>query len=170
MAGRSFTLFELLRVKNRKQTPSIKQMFTILEPKTFPIATPMLSCPITEKIDTQSSGKDVEKATNMNPTVVFLKPVISATLTELVIVQSLALYKASSEATRINTLPNGPHPSNKTASPFLLIPSETVLKTFLATPPLSFYIKANLQQSLKNETRFSLEKTKKLRRNFKNNA
>jgi hypothetical protein len=61
----------------------------------------------------------------MNPTVVFPKPVMSATFTELVIVQSLALYKTSSEATRINALPSGPHSSNKVGSPlFLLIPFE----------------------------------------------
>jgi hypothetical protein len=166
MAGRSFTLFELFRVKIRRQVPSIRQMFTMFEPRTFPMATPMLSCPITEKIDTHSSGKDVEKATNMNPIVVFPKPVISATFTELVIVQSLALYKASSEATRINALPNGPHPSNIAASPFLLIPSKTVLKTFLATPPLPFYIEANLQQSLKKATRFFIRKNQKIEEKF----
>jgi hypothetical protein len=111
-------------------------MFTMFEPKTFPMATPILSCPIAAKMDTQSSGKDVENATRMNPIVVFPKPVMSATFTELVIVQSLDLYKASSEATRINALPNDPHSSNKAGSLFLLIPFETVLKTFLAMSPL----------------------------------
>jgi hypothetical protein len=43
-----------------------------------------------EKTDTKSSGKDVENATKMNPTVVLPKPVMPATLTELLIVALLA--------------------------------------------------------------------------------
>jgi hypothetical protein len=82
------------------------------------MATPIAPCPIAAKMDTQSSGRDVEKATKINPTVVFPKPVISATLTEFVIVQSLALFRASNEAKRISALPNGPHSSNKAS--FLL--------------------------------------------------
>lgn len=95
-------------------------MFTMFEPKTFPMATPIASCPIAAKIDTESSGKDVEKATKMNPTVVFPKPVMSATLTEFVIVKSLALSRATNDAKRIRTLPNSPHSSNKAGSPFCL--------------------------------------------------
>jgi len=45
----------------RKQTPSIKQMLTMLEPKTFPIDTPTFSGFNTAKMATKSSGKDVEK-------------------------------------------------------------------------------------------------------------
>jgi len=94
----------------------------MFEPNTFPMATPMLSCPIAAKMDTQSSGRDVEKATRMNPTVVFPKPVISATLTEFLIVQSLDLSKKSKESRRIATLPNSPSSSNNSANTFLLIP------------------------------------------------
>jgi len=94
---------------------------------------------------------------------------MSATFTELVIVQSLALYKASNEAARISVLPNGPHSSNKAASPFLLIPSETVLKTFLAKPQSRFYIRANSQQPLKTRL-FLLEKPKDEGEIYKNNA
>ncbi len=84
----------------------------MFEPNTLPIATPMLSCPIAAKIDTQSSGKDVAKATRMKPTVVFPKPVISATLTELVIVQLLALSKKIKDPKRMAALPNSPSSSN----------------------------------------------------------
>jgi hypothetical protein len=83
----------------------------MFEPKTLPMATPMDSCPIAAKMDTESSGKDVAKATKIKPTVVFPKPVMSATLTELVIVQSLALLSISKEARRIKALIN--IPSNK---------------------------------------------------------
>jgi len=48
-------------------------MFTIFEPKAFPTATPMLSV-MAAKIDTESADGDVQKATNINPTVVFFKP------------------------------------------------------------------------------------------------
>ena len=111
MDGRSFALFEFFRATMKKQMPRIRQIFTMFEPKTFPMATPMVSCPIAEKMATESSGKDVEKATRMNPTVVFPKPVMSATLTEFVIVQSLALSKTSNAARRISALIN--RPSNK---------------------------------------------------------
>jgi hypothetical protein len=83
------------------------------------MATPMLAWVMTAKIDTLSSGKDVEKPTKMKPTVVFPKPVISDTLTELFMVKSLALSRMISEARRISALPIKPTASNTVASPFL---------------------------------------------------
>ena len=44
---------------------------------------------------TNNSGRDVEKATRINPTVVLPRPVISAILTEFVMVELLALFKIS---------------------------------------------------------------------------
>jgi len=73
----------------------------------------------------------VEKATKMNPTVVFPNPVMSAILTEFVIVTSLALPRATSDAKRIRALPNRPHSSNNASyAPFRLIQFRTVLKVF----------------------------------------
>ncbi len=57
-------------------------MLTMLEPKTFPIEIPTFSGFNTAKIATKSSGKDVEKATKINPTVVFPNPVALATFIE----------------------------------------------------------------------------------------
>ena len=54
-------------------------MLTMLEPKTFPIDTPTFSGFNTAKMATKSSGRDVEKATKMNPTVVFPNLVTLAT-------------------------------------------------------------------------------------------
>ena len=65
---------------SRKQTPSMRQMLIILEPKTFPIDTPMFVGFNAEKTAMKSSGSDVEKATRMKPTVVFPSPVTLATL------------------------------------------------------------------------------------------
>jgi hypothetical protein len=83
----------------------------------FPIATPILSVKA-EKIDTERAGNDVQKATRINPVVVFPEPVTSATLTALSIVESLALSKTTSATTRINMLMSSP--SNK-ATVHLLI-------------------------------------------------
>jgi hypothetical protein len=102
----------------------------MLEPKTLPMATPMPAWLMTAKIDTLSSGKEVEKPTKIKPTVVFPKPVRSDTLTELFMVKSLALSRMISEARRISTLPINPISSNTVASPFL-IALGTRLKTFL---------------------------------------
>ncbi len=68
-------------------------------------------------METKSSGNDVEKATKINPTVVFPKPAMSATLTELSIVESLALSRISNETRRIAVLPNGPNSSNRGLQP-----------------------------------------------------
>jgi hypothetical protein len=87
-------------------------MFTMFEPKTFPIDTPMVSGFTTENTATNSSGKDVEKATRMNPTVVFPNPVALATFIEWVIVRLLALSKTTNATIRIMTLPSRPNPSS----------------------------------------------------------
>jgi hypothetical protein len=94
------------------------------------MATPMLAWLMTAKMETLSSGKEVEKPTKMKPTVVFPKPVRSDTLTELFMVKLLALSRTISEARRISTLPVNPISSNTVASPFL-IALGTMLKTFL---------------------------------------
>ena len=92
--------------------PSIRQTFTMLEPRTFPIDTPTFSGFNTEKMATKSSGSDVENATRMKPTVVFPSPVTLATFMEWVIVKSLALDKAANAARRMITLPINPNPSS----------------------------------------------------------
>ena len=92
--------------------PSIRQTFTMLEPRTFPIDTPTFSGFNTEKTATKSSGSDVENATRMKPTVVFPSPVTAATFMEWVIVKSLALDKAANAARRMITLPINPNPSS----------------------------------------------------------
>jgi hypothetical protein len=89
----------------------------MLEPKTLPKDTPMLVWLKTAKMDTLSSGKEVEKPTKIKPMVVFPKPVISETLIELFIVTSLALPRTISEAIRISRLPINPVSSNIIASP-----------------------------------------------------
>jgi hypothetical protein len=89
----------------------------MFEPKAFPMATSTVSSPTAEKIDTLSADKDVQKATMIKPVAVFPKPVISAILTELVIVKSLVLSKASNEAMRITVLPKNPSSSNKACLP-----------------------------------------------------
>jgi ribonucleotide monophosphatase NagD (HAD superfamily) len=58
----------------------------MFEPRTFPTATPMAPCPNAAKMDTRSSGNEVENATRTKPMVVLPKPVMLATLTELLIV------------------------------------------------------------------------------------
>jgi hypothetical protein len=61
---------------------------------------------------TNNSGRDVEKATRINPTVVLPSPVMSAILTELVIVELLALPKMSKATTKAIALPISPSCSN----------------------------------------------------------
>jgi hypothetical protein len=61
---------------------------------------------------TKSSGKEVEKATNKNPTLVFPKPVTLAKLTELVIVKLLALIRTTKEMKRTRIFPIIPSCSN----------------------------------------------------------
>jgi hypothetical protein len=72
-------------------------------------------CPAAAKMDTRSSGKEVEKATSINPMVVLPKPVMSATFTELLIVTSLALARTASEPARTSTLPHIPSSSSNKA-------------------------------------------------------
>ncbi len=61
---------------------------------------------------TNSSGKDVVKATRINPMVVFPKPVAPATFTEYLIVTVLAWLRAAKAAIRSNRLPIHPISSN----------------------------------------------------------
>src|SRR4030067_2588031 len=76
--------FEYLKAIRRKQIPRIRLMFTTFETRTFPMDTPTFSGSSTANIATHSSGKDVEKATSMKPTVVFPKPEALATFKEFV--------------------------------------------------------------------------------------
>jgi len=115
MNGISFIVSGFLSVARIIQRPNIKPTLTMLEPNAFPTATPTASPPIAEKMATESSGKDVENATRRKPIVVFPNPVMSATLTELVIVKWLALSSTKSEPSRINALTS--MPSNKASHP-----------------------------------------------------
>jgi hypothetical protein len=68
---------------------------------------------------TESSGKDVEKATSMNPIFVFPKPVMLAMLIELLIAKLLDLIKTANDASRIAIFPIDPSCSNTSCfSPF----------------------------------------------------
>jgi hypothetical protein len=69
---------------------------------------------------TTSSGREVEKATSMNPILVFPKPVTLAKLTELVIAKLLALIKTASEAMRTAMFPILPSCSNTLLVPPLV--------------------------------------------------
>jgi hypothetical protein len=100
--------------------PRTNPIFTMFEPKAFPMATPMVCSPTTEKMDTLSADRDVQKATKIKPVAVLPKPVIPAIVTELVIVKSLVLSRMISEATRISTLPINPNSSSTVASPLLI--------------------------------------------------
>jgi hypothetical protein len=115
--GISFTRSSFFKAAKRRHRPRTKQMFTIFEPKAFPIATSIVSSPTAEKIDTLSADSDVQKATNMKPVAVLPKPVISAILTEFVIVKSLVLSKTTNEAMRITALANDPSSSNNADLP-----------------------------------------------------
>jgi hypothetical protein len=106
-------------------------MFTMFEPKAFPIATSTVSIPATEKMDTLSADREVQKATRMKPVAVFPKPIVSAILIELVIVKSLVLSKTSNEATRITVFPRNPSSSNKAALPRFAYLFRMLLKAFL---------------------------------------
>jgi hypothetical protein len=63
-------------------------------------------------IATNSSGKEVEKATRINPTVAFPKPVAPAIFTECLIVKLLAWFRANKATIRINKLPINPSSPN----------------------------------------------------------
>jgi hypothetical protein len=67
-------------------------------------------------MDTRSSGSEVEKATRMKPMVVLPNPVMSATLTELLIAASLALAKTANAPNSTRTLPHNPSTSSNNAS------------------------------------------------------
>ena len=73
-----------------------------------------------ENKTTTSSGREVEKATSMNPILVFPKPVTLAKLTELVIVQLLALIKTINETTRTVMFPIIPSWSINLLAPSLI--------------------------------------------------
>jgi hypothetical protein len=119
-----FAALELFNDIRITATPTIRQTLTIFDPKTFPMATPPV-CPYDKAaiIETHNSGKDVEKPTKKNPTVVFPNPVILETFTALVIVTWLALFKITNEMNRSTTLAIMSHapdskPSNNTALSF----------------------------------------------------
>jgi hypothetical protein len=73
-----------------------------------------------ENMTTTSSGREVEKATSMNPILVFPKPVTLAKLTELVIAQLLALIKTINEAIRTAMFPIIPSWSINPLAPSLI--------------------------------------------------
>jgi hypothetical protein len=66
----------------------------------LPMETPIFSS-LAPKMTTLSSGRDVAKPTRMKPTVVFPKPVMLESFTELFMVTSLAITTAIIEARRI---------------------------------------------------------------------
>jgi hypothetical protein len=87
-----------------------------------------------ENVTTTSSGREVEKATSMNPILVFPKPVTLAKLTELVIAKLLALIKTASEEMRTAMFPILPSCSNTLLFP-PLIPWKRNYQ-----PNISFYL------------------------------
>ena len=95
----------------KKHTPSTRAMLVMFEPRMLPIETPIFSS-LAPKMTTLSSGRDVAKPTKMKPTVVFPKPVMLETFTELFIVISLAMITVMIEARRMRELPINPSPSN----------------------------------------------------------
>lgn len=101
-----------------KPNPSIKQMFATFDPKTLPTETPIVCGLQIENMATKSSGREVEKATSINPIFVFPMPVALARLIELEIAILLALANTTNEATRIAMLPTIPICSSTFSSPF----------------------------------------------------
>jgi hypothetical protein len=87
-------------------------MLIMFDPKMLPTEMPIVCGFTIANIATKSSGKDVEKATRMNPTFVFPNPVTLAKLTELVIVKLLALIRTTNEAIRTTIFPIIPSCSN----------------------------------------------------------
>jgi hypothetical protein len=67
------------------------------------------------KTDTRSSGSEVEKATSMKPMVALPNPVMSATLTELLIATSLAFANTANAPNSTSTLPHIPSASSNKA-------------------------------------------------------
>ena len=88
--GRNLAFSEYFKAISIKIIPSTRHMFAMFEPRTFPMDTPTFSGSIIANMATNSSGKDVENATRMNPIAVFPKPVALATFTECLIVKRLA--------------------------------------------------------------------------------
>jgi hypothetical protein len=111
-------------------------MLTISEPNTLPTATPKASCLIAAKMDTRSSGSEVEKATKMKPMVVLPNPVMSATLTELLIATSLALAYTANAPNSTSKLPHNPSTSSNKASSHLRNYFNATLKTFCCNSEL----------------------------------
>jgi len=95
----------------KKHMPNTRAMLVMLEPRMLPMETPIFSS-LAPKSTTLSSGRDVAKPTKMKPTVVFPKPVMLETFTELFIVTSLAITTTIIETRRIRELPINPSPSN----------------------------------------------------------
>jgi hypothetical protein len=92
----------------------------MFDPRTLPTEIPIVLGFIIENRTTTSSGREVEKATSMNPILVFPKPVTLAKLTELVIVKLLALIKTTNEAIRTAMFPILPSCSNTLLVPPLI--------------------------------------------------
>jgi len=92
----------------------------MFDPRTLPTEIPIACGFMRENMTTASSGREVEKATNMNPILVFPKPVMLAKLTELVIVKLLALIKTPNEAIRTAMFPILPSCSNTLLVPPLI--------------------------------------------------
>jgi len=84
-------------------------MFIMFEPKMLPNETPTVVGSNTAKIATKSSGKDVENATNKNPTFVFPIPLTLAKFTELLIVKLLDLIRTTNETRRTITFAKTPN-------------------------------------------------------------
>ena len=84
--------------------PNTKQTFTMLLPRTLPIATPTASALAVLNTATVNSGSEVDKAMSIKPTAVFPNPVISAILSLLTMVQWLKLLNSTSDNTRIPAL------------------------------------------------------------------
>ena len=90
----------------------------MFDPSTLPTEMPIVSGFKVENIATKSSGREVEKATSMNPVFVFPKPVTLANLTELVIAKLLAFIKTASDAMRTAMFPTNPNCSSNPCSFF----------------------------------------------------
>lgn len=86
--GMVLTAPRLRKDTNKTAMPSIRQTFTMFEPKMFP--TEIATCPVNGAMTlTHNSGSEVEKASKRKPIVVFPSPVASETLTEPVIAKRL---------------------------------------------------------------------------------
>ena len=103
----------------------------MFDPKMLPSEIPTVACFIIAKIATNSSGKDVENATNKNPTFVFPKPVTLAKLTKLEIVKLLDLIITPNETIRTTMFPITPSCSRTISSNSYEL--KYILKNYLDT-------------------------------------